>query len=107
MSELGRAGAIELGIQLNPRPIERLLAYAESVPHFPTAVKEVRGFVYSQATRRPLHKCTGLTAYAGHYSCVPWYRHILQQALRPMRWSLACFGVQPGRPQQRCTHEQA
>ena len=41
MAELGRAGAIELGIQLNSGAIERLLAYAESVAHFPTAVKEV------------------------------------------------------------------
>lgn len=42
LSELGRAGAIELGIQLNPGAIERLLAYGASVSHFPTAVKEVQ-----------------------------------------------------------------
>ena len=41
MAELGRAGAIELGIQLNPGVVERLMSYAESVAHFPTAVKEV------------------------------------------------------------------
>lgn len=57
MSELGRAGAIELGIQLNPRPIERLLAYAESVPHFPTAVKEFEwrnGWFYGLSKRAKL-----------------------------------------------------
>ena len=41
IGELVRTGAIELGIQLNPGVVDRLLSYANSVSHFPTAVKEV------------------------------------------------------------------
>ncbi|KAK9794653.1 hypothetical protein WJX73_010733 [Symbiochloris irregularis] len=54
MAELGRAGAIELGIQLNPGVIQRLLSYAESVAHFPTAVKEFEwrnGWFYNLSKR--------------------------------------------------------
>ncbi|KXZ51723.1 hypothetical protein GPECTOR_11g170 [Gonium pectorale] len=40
ISELCAAGAAELGVGLAGGEVERLLAYARSVAHFPTAVKE-------------------------------------------------------------------
>jgi hypothetical protein len=39
--ELAAAGSAALGITLEPGVEARLLAYARSVAHFPTAVKEV------------------------------------------------------------------
>ena len=41
ISELCAAGAAELGVGLAGGEVERLNAYARSVAHFPTAVKEV------------------------------------------------------------------
>jgi hypothetical protein len=41
MSELLAAGSAALGVPEAPGAVERLLAYARSVAHFPTAVKEV------------------------------------------------------------------
>lgn len=38
--ELATGGQAALGIRLDPEYLERLLAYARSVAHFPTAVKE-------------------------------------------------------------------
>ncbi len=46
MTELGGPGASELGIKLDDGFVNRLLAYARSVSHFPTAVKEVRAASY-------------------------------------------------------------
>jgi len=40
VAELCDAGAVELGVTLEPRAFERLAAYGRSVAHFPTAVKE-------------------------------------------------------------------
>lgn len=40
INELAAAGSAELGVQLEPGVVERLNAYARSVAHFPTAVKE-------------------------------------------------------------------
>lgn len=40
IAELAAAGAADLGVSLEPGVVERLLAYARSVAHFPTAVKE-------------------------------------------------------------------
>ncbi len=40
VSELCSAGEAELGVKLEPGAIDRLCAYARSVAHFPTAVKE-------------------------------------------------------------------
>ncbi|GAB4821761.1 hypothetical protein N2152v2_008807 [Parachlorella kessleri] len=40
IQELAAAGAPALGVSLNPGVEDRLLAYARSVAHFPTAVKE-------------------------------------------------------------------
>lgn len=40
ISELAAAGSAALGVQLEPGVVERLNAYARSVAHFPTAVKE-------------------------------------------------------------------
>lgn len=45
INELSEAGAKALGIQLDDGTLPRLSAYAKSVAHFPTAVKEAR--VYS------------------------------------------------------------
>lgn len=41
IQELCAAGAAELGVGLAGGEVARLLAYARSVAHFPTAVKEV------------------------------------------------------------------
>ncbi len=43
IEELCGAGAAALGVSLGGGEVPRLLAYARSVAHFPTAVKEVRG----------------------------------------------------------------
>lgn len=40
IEELAAAGSQALGVQLEPGVVERLNAYARSVAHFPTAVKE-------------------------------------------------------------------
>jgi hypothetical protein len=40
ITELVAAGSAALGVQLEPGVVERLKAYARSVAHFPTAVKE-------------------------------------------------------------------
>lgn len=40
ISELAGAGSAALGVQLQPGVVDRLNAYARSVAHFPTAVKE-------------------------------------------------------------------
>lgn len=40
INELAAAGSAALGVQLEPGVVERLNAYARSVAHFPTAVKE-------------------------------------------------------------------
>jgi hypothetical protein len=40
INELAAAGSAALGVQLEPGVVERLKAYARSVSHFPTAVKE-------------------------------------------------------------------
>lgn len=40
--ELINAGADELGVEPKEGYVERLCAYARSVAHFPTAVKELR-----------------------------------------------------------------
>ena len=40
ISELGHAGSAALGAELDSGLVERLCAYARSVAHFPTAVKE-------------------------------------------------------------------
>jgi hypothetical protein len=40
MRELAAAGAAALGVEVAPGMTERLMAYARSVAHFPTAVKE-------------------------------------------------------------------
>jgi hypothetical protein len=40
MRELAAAGAEALGVEVAPGMVERLMAYARSVAHFPTAVKE-------------------------------------------------------------------
>ena len=40
ISELAASGAAALGIQLEGGLVNRLMAYARSVAHFPTAVKE-------------------------------------------------------------------
>ena len=40
ISELAAAGAAALGIRLEEGLVNRLMAYARSVAHFPTAVKE-------------------------------------------------------------------
>lgn len=42
IKELASAGSDALGIQLDEGTIPRLCAYAKSVSHYPTAVKEVR-----------------------------------------------------------------
>lgn len=42
INELAGAGANALGIQLDDGTLPRLSAYAKSVAHFPTAVKEAR-----------------------------------------------------------------
>lgn len=42
MLELLEAGCAELGIPRAPGDMARLMAYARSVAHFPTALKEVR-----------------------------------------------------------------
>ncbi len=41
ITELAAAGQAELGVELDSGCVERLLAYARSVAHFPTAIKEV------------------------------------------------------------------
>jgi hypothetical protein len=38
--ELAAAGEKELGVKLNAGLVDRLCAYADSVAHFPTALKE-------------------------------------------------------------------
>ncbi|KAK9811658.1 hypothetical protein WJX72_007728 [[Myrmecia] bisecta] len=40
ITELADVGSKELGVQLDPGVTERLCAYARSVAHFPTAIKE-------------------------------------------------------------------
>ena len=40
ITELAASGQAELGITLDTGYVERLLAYARSVAHFPTALKE-------------------------------------------------------------------
>lgn len=50
INELAAAGSAALGVQLEPGVVERLNAYARSVAHFPTAVKEFEwrnGYFYS------------------------------------------------------------
>jgi hypothetical protein len=50
IEELGAAGAAALGVTLDANVAERLHAYARSVAHFPTAVKEFQwrnGWFYS------------------------------------------------------------
>jgi hypothetical protein len=42
LDELLDAGSAALGVPRAPGAVERLMAYARSVAHFPTAVKEVR-----------------------------------------------------------------
>lgn len=54
IEELSRAGEQALDIRLDPGYVERLLAYARSVAHFPTAVKEFQwrnGYFYSLTQR--------------------------------------------------------
>ena len=41
IEELAAGGSKELGVSLDSGVLERLLAYARSVAHFPTAIKEV------------------------------------------------------------------
>ena len=41
IDELAKGGSKELGVQLQEGTVQRLASYAESVAHFPTAVKEV------------------------------------------------------------------
>ena len=41
IDELAAGGSKELGVQLQQGTTQRLASYAESVAHFPTAVKEV------------------------------------------------------------------
>jgi hypothetical protein len=40
IDELARAGEVALGVRLDAGYVDRLCAYARSVAHFPTAVKE-------------------------------------------------------------------
>lgn len=42
ITELSVAGSRELGLQVEDGTLPRLMAYARSVAHFPTAVKEVQ-----------------------------------------------------------------
>ena len=41
IDELAKGGEKELGVKLQDGTVPRLASYAESVAHFPTAVKEV------------------------------------------------------------------
>lgn len=54
ITELATAGSSELGITLNDGVVDRLNAYARSVAHFPTAVKEFdwrNGWFYNLSTQ--------------------------------------------------------
>ena len=44
IDELAKGGEKELGVELQDGTVQRLASYAESVAHFPTAVKEVCNF---------------------------------------------------------------
>lgn len=51
IKELADAGASALGIELDEGTLPRLSAYAKSVAHFPTAVKEVKQTLYCGGTQ--------------------------------------------------------
>jgi hypothetical protein len=57
--ELAAAGEKELGVKLDDGLVDRLCAYAESVAHFPTALKEFEfrnGWFLENCTKKEMEK---------------------------------------------------
>lgn len=73
IGELAAAGSRQLGISLDAGVVERLCAYARSVSHFPTAVKEFpwrNGWFYS---------ITQAAAAKGQTDPCPYHTSLLQE----------------------------
>ncbi|KAK9836876.1 hypothetical protein WJX74_010188 [Apatococcus lobatus] len=73
MKELGGVGGAELGVQLDDKFVERLLAYARSVASFPTAVKE---FYWRNGW---FHRITERETAAGKPDPFPTHTALLQE----------------------------